>query len=326
MKIIGMLPTKNDEDIIQEVVEYLLSQNIELVILDNGSTDNTYKICEKYQNRGILKLKQYKTESYIQHWDLLLRMLYDMALVHSPDWVIRSDSDEFLESGIKNKTLKQSIEDADKDGYNLIQFDRFDFFMTNDDNEDAKSVREKMPYYSCHGDCLYRAWKVSPGIRIGTAGGHWPIFPEDLKYKILPRKFVMRHYTFRSKEQAYKKMEDRKRGTTFEQNKAGVNTHIKNILKQDYSRKFDHKLLTKYNEDDNWNYEIIFRPYMDTIPPKRKEIFTEEGKLKIKQRNLWDYHMELQSAQIKLNELRTLRGFLKVAKKAFFKKKKSKDL
>jgi len=146
MKIIGMLPVFNDEDVIQEVIEYLLSQEIELVVLDNGSTDKTYEICKQFLSKGILQLKQFKTISY--QWDTILRMLYDMAQTYTPDWVIRSDSDEFLESGIKNKTLKQAIEDADKDGYNLIQFDRFDFFMTDDDNEDAKSVREKLKYYS----------------------------------------------------------------------------------------------------------------------------------------------------------------------------------
>src|SRR3990172_11103376 len=108
MKIVGMLPSFNDEDIIQEVIEHLLSQGINLVVLDNGSTDKTYEICKKFVGKGVLQLNQYRSNFY--DWSTILRILYDMALRESPDWVLRSDSDEFFESGMKNITLKQAIE------------------------------------------------------------------------------------------------------------------------------------------------------------------------------------------------------------------------
>jgi len=304
MKVIGMLLTYNEEDTIREVIESLLAQGLELVVLDNGSSDQTFEICKKFQGRGILQLKQFKTENYIYHWNLLLRMLYDMALTEKPDWLLRSDSDEFFESGISNLNLKEAIAKVDSEGYNLIQFDRFDFFMTDDDNESAKSIKEKMPYYSCHGDYLYRAWKYFPGISMGYAGGHYPIFPEELSYKINPKKFVMRHYKFRNKEQAEKKMAGTIRGSIYEKTKSshykddeiktGINKHLKNILKQDFTHKVDHKLLTKYNEDGKWDYKIKYHPYMDEIPPQKEELFTEDGKLKVKQKNVWELHMELQ--------------------------------
>ena len=36
-----MIPVYNGGDIIQEVIEHLLSQGLEIVILDNGSTDES---------------------------------------------------------------------------------------------------------------------------------------------------------------------------------------------------------------------------------------------------------------------------------------------
>jgi len=305
MKVIGMLSVYNDEDIIEEVLENLISQGLELVVLDNGSTDNTYKICEKFLGRGICDLKKFVTSTFVFQWDVLLRMLYDMAIAQSPDWVLRSDSDEFFESN-SDKNLKEAIEKVDSEGFNLIQFDRFDFFMTDDDNESAKSIKGKLTYYSCHGDYIYRAWKYFPGIQMGYAGGHYPIFPEGLAYKIYPKKFVMRHYKFRSKEQAEKKMSGTLRGTDMKQDriskdnkknietKTGLNKHLKNIVKQDFVKKIDHGLLTKYNESGNWDYKIKYHPYMDEIPLRKEEIFTEDGKLKIKQKNVWELHMELQ--------------------------------
>ena len=47
MKVIGMLSVFNDENIIEEVVEHLISQELELVVLENGSADNTNESCKK---------------------------------------------------------------------------------------------------------------------------------------------------------------------------------------------------------------------------------------------------------------------------------------
>lgn len=314
-----MVPVYNDEDIIQEVIEHLISQGMELVVLDNGSTDKSYEICKKFLGKGILTLQQFKSDTYrseVNH-----RILYDMALTHSPDWVIRSDSDELLESGQQGSTLKEAIEKVDATGHNLIQFNRFDFFMTDDDNESVNSFKEKMKYYSYQGDFLYRAWKYFPGIRIGDAAGHYPVFPDGYRYKISPNKFVLRHYTFRSQEQAEKKMSDRVRGTgTRKENKRIMNNHYKLTLKQNYSDKIDHKKLTKYLEDDNWDHEIKLCLFAWKNPPKREDIFSDDGELKIKQKTPLEYRIELTEVEIKLRDLHTIRGYFNLGKKFVIRK------
>jgi len=290
MKIIGMLPVFNDEDIIHEVLEHLISQEIQIVILDNGSTDKTYEICKPFLGKGVLLLEQFETSSY--QWDTILRMLYDMALVHSPDWVIRSDSDELLESGIPNRNLKDAIEQIDSEGFNLIQFDRFDFFMTDDD-QSTKSIKEKLKYYSYQGDFVYRAWKYFPGIRIGDAGGHYPIFPSGLKYKITTKKFVLRHYPFRSKKQAEIKMKYRVRGREKTKNDLALDGHEQKILNQDFTKKFDHNLLSKYQEDGKWEYKIKIFPFADPHPPRKEDLFTEDGDLKERPKTNLEYKLLL---------------------------------
>ena len=124
MKVVGMLLVFNDEDIVTEVIESLLSQGLELVVLDNGSTDNTFQICEKFLGKGILQLKQFKTSTFISQHDVLHRILFHMALAEKPDWLLRSDSDEFFESGLPNKNLKDAIEHVVSKEFNLIQFKR----------------------------------------------------------------------------------------------------------------------------------------------------------------------------------------------------------
>ncbi len=298
-----MLPVYNSEDIVGEVIEHLLSQGIELVVLDNGSTDASYEICKKFSDRGLIELAKFKTSTY--QWPKILRMMYDMALVKSPDWVLRTDSDEFLESGISNTTLKEAISQADADGYNLIQFDGFEFFLTDNDNESATTIKEKLRYYSWQFDFLYRAWKYMPGIRVEYAGGHYPVFPEEQKYRILPRKFVARHYRFRSKEQARKKVANflpRINGTP-EKEIGWFKTYKKMQEYNDFPLIADHGILNKYEEDNKWNYERKFCPYLARTPPTREELFSHDGSLINRIKSMIEFELELKNSRKRILEL-----------------------
>jgi len=274
---VGMIPVFNEADIIAEVIDKLLSQEIELVVLDNGSTDGSYEICKKYAEKGLIELQQIITSKF--DWTLILRTLYDMALKKNPDWVLRCEQDEFLESGIKNLNLREAITKEDENGFNLIQFDVFEFFMTDNDNNSSKSVRKRHPYYSWQHDDAYRAWKYFPGIGVEDAYGHYPIFPQNLNYRISPKKFVLRHYRFRDIIQARSNNSSRIQrlsGTALE----GIDgcRHWKVIAENGGPRTINHSLLYKYNEDFQWEYERIFQPY--TFARKtRDQIFDQNGKL-----------------------------------------------
>jgi len=262
-----MIPTFNDEDIIAQVIENMIFQGTFPVVLDNGSTDNTFNICKEFSDRGEIKLSRFSSESF--NMDSILEISYDMALTEKPDWIVLCAPDELLESGLNNSKLAEAISQSDSEGYNLIQFNRFDFFMSDDDNKSAKTIREKLTYYSYQDDFLYRAWKFIPGIRL-LEGGHYPYFPEGQKYNICPRKFVMRHYSFRSKEQAEKKMKDRiSRKIGKNKSNEGLDQHLKNALNREFTKSVDHSLLTKYNEDNQWNLERKYVPYVVKHPKKK---------------------------------------------------------
>jgi len=236
-----MLPVYNGDDIVGEVIKHLLSQGLDLVVLDNGSTDNSYKICKKFANKNLIHLKQFKTPTF--NFALILRILYDMALQRNPDWLIRSDQDEFLESGEKNLTLKNAIKKIDSKGYNLIQFDCFEFFMTNNDNKKANSIRKKLPYYSWQHNFVFRAWKHTPGTRVEVGAGHFPVFPEEISNKISPKRFVLRHYRFRNNKQAKRNQDERlKRTNKIPELKLGWFLHLKRISKERFFEPVDYKI------------------------------------------------------------------------------------
>ena len=70
------IPVYNGEDYLEEAIISLLNQtyqNIEIIITDNDSTDNTSKICEKYLEND--KIKYYKNKVNLgasMNWNIVL--------------------------------------------------------------------------------------------------------------------------------------------------------------------------------------------------------------------------------------------------------------
>jgi len=305
LKVVGMLPVYNEEDIVEEVIDHLISQGLDLVVLDNGSTDNSYKICEKFAKKNLITLKEYKTKSF--DFPLILRILYDMALAKNPDWLIRSDQDEFLESGKNNLTLKDAIIQEDSRGYNIIQFDCFEFFMSDNDNMSSKSVKEKFPNYSWQHDFVYRAWKHIPGTRVEDGAGHYPIFPEGYRYKIAPQKFVLRHYRFRNTEQSLRNNQDRlNRIINIPERKIGWYTHFEKISKGNFSDPVDHNLLNEYKNDNDWKIEKKYQPYVMADLPVRSALFNEDGQLAWHRPTSIELRAEIKEKDDKISQLEKL--------------------
>jgi hypothetical protein len=136
-----------------------------------------------------------------------------------------------------------------------------------------------MTHYSFHHDLAFRAWKIYPGILPEPHGGHIPVFPSDLKYKVWPKKFVIRHYQFREKMQALKRINERiERSSGTPERKIGWHGHLQEINTFPFSDPVDHSILQKYEEDNNWNLEFKFG-FNPTVKGL-KGIFAEDGSLK----------------------------------------------
>ena len=84
-------------------------------------------------------------------------------------------------------------------------------------------------------------------------------------------------------------------------------TFLEKELNLDYTKKFDHKLLTKYEEDDNWVHEIKLCPWAWKNPPKRDDLFTKDGKLIDPPKTVTDYRLLLEEERDKLSILFLLR-------------------
>ncbi|MCX8009673.1 MAG: glycosyltransferase family 2 protein, partial [Ignavibacteria bacterium] len=131
-KILAIISTFNEEDIIECVLKDFNKNGIDVYIIDDGSTDSTVDIASKFLNINVINIEKFnssseKFEKGKYNWELILKRKEVLASLLEYDWFIHADADEFFESPWLNSTLKESIFFVDSLNYNAIYFKLYNF-------------------------------------------------------------------------------------------------------------------------------------------------------------------------------------------------------
>ncbi len=107
VKLSLVMVVKNEEDIIKKHIKFHSKIGIDnFIILDNGSTDNTYDILKNLQkDYKIMLIRQpgiFNQKKLTTH---ITKLAYKKF---KPDWIINSDADEFWVP-LKGKNLKEVL-------------------------------------------------------------------------------------------------------------------------------------------------------------------------------------------------------------------------
>ena len=206
--VLAIIHCFNEEDIIERTIKHLISQEIDIYIIDNWSDDNTFEIVKEMQKKypGKIYVERFPNEGKTNDFELYnqLERTEKISKLLDYKWYIHYDSDEIRISSWKEKTLKQTIFVADRLGYNLIDTTVIDFRITNEDNPD---IFMQDGYFSfghrkAHFEQI-KTWKKTNAIDLKSTGGHKVRVPNP---KVFPIKILNKHYPFRNKEQAEKKI------------------------------------------------------------------------------------------------------------------------
>ena len=96
MKIISITTIKNESDIIESFVRYHLNIMDLMIILDNGSTDDTLDILIQLKNEGLPIVVIIDEDKYFEPY-IKYNYLLDVALnEYSADIICPLDCDEFI--------------------------------------------------------------------------------------------------------------------------------------------------------------------------------------------------------------------------------------
>lgn len=94
MKLALTLLAKNEADVIDANIAYHLGAGVDFVVAtDNGSTDGTLEILERYEREGVLHLIREPSTDFRQ--GMWVTRMARLAAERGAGWVINADADEF---------------------------------------------------------------------------------------------------------------------------------------------------------------------------------------------------------------------------------------
>lgn len=207
-RVLAIMHCYNEQDIIEESVEYIISQGLHIHVLDNWSTDDTYSILkalkQKYPERIILERfpKEGGSENY--EWYNQLAETERIAFYSNYNWFIHYDVDEIRVSPWENTTLREAIFKIDSLGYNLIDNNVIDFRITDYSDENIFNKDSYFEFRSAENLLIQRkTWKKVNNLDLKTSGGHTAVVENP---RIFPFKILNKHYPLRSITQARTKV------------------------------------------------------------------------------------------------------------------------
>jgi glycosyltransferase involved in cell wall biosynthesis len=206
MRVVAMLQTYNEDRSIGACIEHLHAQGVDVYLLDDGSTDATVEIAERYLGRGIIEIEQLPGADAFRLRAQCSRQ-EELADKLDADWLIHYDADEIRVSPRERQSLAQALAEFDEAGYNAVNFLEFTFVPTREspDHDRVGFQRTMRSYYPFlpFFPARLNAWKRQDGpVELEWSGGHKVRF-EGLN--TAPTSLYMRHYLFRSLDHAVRK-------------------------------------------------------------------------------------------------------------------------
>jgi len=209
MKIISITTVKNEADIIESFVRYHLNIVDEMIILNNGSTDDTKYILNQLVHENLPLIVIEDTDKYFKPFQKMNCLLKKAIYEYGADIVCPIDVDEFISSDFGNP--RDIIEKLDKFTYFKIKWRTYVPSINDDANEKfipsrITTVRdENLEEYKV---IVHKTLFTEFNIKL-SVGSHKLYFDERYKSQIncqICDKLVLSHFPLRSKEQTISKV------------------------------------------------------------------------------------------------------------------------
>ena len=246
MRIILTLLCRNEADIIATTIQHHLDQGIDLIIAtDNGSTDCTVEILEKFVQRGCLHLIHEYEHTHDQAiW--VTRMAQLAWQQYEAEWIIHCDADEFWWT--KEKNIKHELSQVPSN-IEALSIERFNFLPPPNQLQPAapfhqiQTIRERksfnnlgnpLPSKICH--------RGRDGIFVGD-GNHKLIRNHQSINTIPWQSLEILHFPVRSYEQFEQKICD---GATALERNSRIDSNVGLTWRSIYHNHFKKGTLPAY--------------------------------------------------------------------------------
>jgi hypothetical protein len=211
-RVLAIVPTFNEEDIIEQTLRYLTTQNIEVHLLDNWSTDRTVERARRFLGTGLVRIERFPADARPNTYDLtrILRRVEQIGMeaTHA-NWIVLHDADERRCGPFDGVGLRDALWRADRSGYSCIDHVTLNFWPVDEEfDPERRDLEEHFQYFefSQHAGHFHqrRAWRRSDApVSLAASAGHNVTFAGR---RIYPYKFLLKHYPIRSRAHGIRKV------------------------------------------------------------------------------------------------------------------------
>lgn len=166
---------KNEMDIIESFVRHTLSFADELLLIDHQSTDKTAEILRALQQEGLpLTVHTSNRVEYAQG-DMTTDLLYEAINNHGADLVIPLDADEFLVGTKPGKSIREYLEDLDREFVYKLPWRRYSPYQPDVRREEFLLARPALGdiYRDAGNKCIVGAKAVLDNKLQVIQGNHY---------------------------------------------------------------------------------------------------------------------------------------------------------
>jgi hypothetical protein len=214
-RALAIMPAFNEADVIFHAIGALVSEGVDVYLIDHESTDGTVEAAKPWLGRGLVHIERFPEDAgYCERnrtamvWRDILRRVGEVSGAVGADWYLFVNADEFREAPWPGVTLADALREVDELGFNAVNFELLNFRPTPQDAfVDGADVRRHLRHYEPPGpyDVLQvKAWKAQPAVvDLVHHGGHDLLFEGK---RVFPVPFLLRHYPIRSAEHGRRKV------------------------------------------------------------------------------------------------------------------------
>lgn len=205
MKVTAILAIRNEEAYLANCLRHLVQNEVDFVVVDNGSADSSPAI---YRRREFaVNLVDVVELPYCGAFSLSEQLRQKMQIVETlnTDWIIHLDVDEIMHSYRDGETLKDAVSRLDSLGWTVVNFDEFVFLPIEASYvSDLQGYQPIAHYYFFQPNSprLMRAWSKKSGLSMVESGGH---LLAGTGIRLAPEHLALRHYIVRNQEHAFAK-------------------------------------------------------------------------------------------------------------------------
>ena len=200
--ITALIAARNELVYLKVLLPYLASENIGVVLIDNDSTDETVDYVQS-------EFPEIRVESlpFKGVFDLTEQLMVkrDITETLKSEWVIHHDADEIMHDSSGWGGLRSSIEKADHQGFNALNFQELVMLPRDPKVDDILNNNQNYYYFRPHPIRKQASYKLGLGIENVSHAGHW--LKGDIKQS--NELMFVRHYLVRSQSHAIAKLGNR---------------------------------------------------------------------------------------------------------------------